>query len=77
MVKYKWKKTEEKEGTKMVNNRTLEAVREREREPYFTKINNGVLFNVFTSAKVLKNNKIEYKKLRDSITMSVLKIDTG
>ena len=32
MVKYKWKKTEEKEGTKMVNNRTLEAVRERERE---------------------------------------------
>ena len=68
MIKYKWRKTEEKEGIKMLNNRTLGAVRERERErerePYFTKINNGDLFNVFTSAKVLKNNKIDYKKIK-------------
>ena len=58
----------------MTNTKTLGAVRERERErePYFTKINN-TLFNNFACTNILKNNK----ELKDSITMFVSELDTG
>ena len=60
----------------MTNSKTFGAVREREREPYFTKINK-VLFNDFSHIKVFENNKKDYKNKENSITMLVSKLDTG
>ena len=58
----------------MTYDKTLGAVRERERERelYFTKINR-VLFYNFTNINVMMNNI----NIINSITMSVSKIDTG